>query len=392
MLPENTLAWGRASSCIRELAAFGAMRKKAIGADKVFDFSIGNPSVPAPDCVNDSIAELIKGDSLALHSYTPAAGLPSLREKIAEDLNLRFGLNVDGNNLYVTCGAAASIAISLKAILLDGEEVIAPAPFFPEYRVFTEACGGVLKSVAPREDMQIDLKGIKKALSDKTKAVIINSPNNPSGAIFDEENLRGLAAILKEHSEKSGNTVYIISDEPYRELVYTDEVCHSVIEFYDDTIMCYSFSKSLSIPGERIGYIAVSDRMQSGREVYDSILGAGRCLGYVNPPGLFQQVIERCIGRTSDVEKYRDNKELLCRGLSELGYTFVEPKGAFYLFVKALEPDAKAFSERAKKHELLLVPSNDFGCTGYVRVAYCVSKETIVNSMPAFKALMESYE
>lgn len=392
MLPESTLAWGRASSCIRELAAFGAMRKKAIGADKVFDFSIGNPSVPAPDCVNDSIAELIKGDSLALHSYTPAAGLPSLREKIAEDLNLRFGLNVDGNNLYVTCGAAASIAISLKAILLDGEEAIAPAPFFPEYRVFTEACGGVLKSVAPREDMQIDLEGIKKALSDKTKAVIINSPNNPSGAIFDEENLRGLAAILKEHSEKSGNTVYIISDEPYRELVYTDEVCHSVIEFYDDTIMCYSFSKSLSIPGERIGYIAVSDRMQSGREVYDSILGAGRCLGYVNPPSLFQQVIERCIGRTSDVEKYRDNKELLCRGLSELGYTFVEPKGAFYLFVKALEPDAKAFSERAKKHELLLVPSNDFGCTGYVRVAYCVSKETIVNSMPAFKALMESYE
>ena len=175
-------------------------------------------------------------------------------------------------------------------------------------------------------------------------------------------------------------------------MVYTDEVCHSVIEFYDDTIMCYSFSKSLSIPGERIGYIAVSDRMQSGREVYDSILGAGRCLGYVNPPSLFQQVIERCIGRTSDVEKYRDNKELLCRGLSELGYTFVEPKGAFYLFVKALEPDAKAFSERAKKHELLLVPSNDFGCTGYVRVAYCVSKETIVNSMPAFKALMESYE
>lgn len=392
MLPENTLAWGRASSCIRELAAFGAMRKKAIGADKVFDFSIGNPSVPAPDCVNDSIAELIKGDSLALHSYTPAAGLPSLREKIAEDLNLRFGLNVDGNNLYVTCGAAASIAISLKAILLDGEEVIAPAPFFPEYRVFTEACGGVLKSVAPREDMQIDLKGIKKALSDKTKAVIINSPNNPSGAVYDEENLRGLAAILREHSEKSGNTVYMISDEPYRELVYTDEVCHSVIEFYDDTIMCYSFSKSLSIPGERIGYIAVSDRMQSGREVYDSILGAGRCLGYVNPPSLFQQVIERCIGRTSDVEKYRDNKELLCRGLSELGYTFVEPKGAFYLFVKALEPDAKAFSERAKKHELLLVPSNDFGCTGYVRVAYCVSKETIVNSMPAFKALMESYK
>ncbi len=392
MLPENTLAWGRASSCIRELAAFGTMRKKEIGADKVFDFSIGNPSVPAPDIVNETIAELIKGDSLALHSYTPAAGLPSLREKIAADLNSRFGLNIGINNLYVTCGAAASLSISLRAILLEGEEVIAPAPFFPEYRVFTEASGGVLKAVAPREDMQIDLEGIKNALSDKTKAVIINSPNNPSGAIFDEENLRGLAAILNEHRKKTGNTVYIITDEPYRELVYTDEVCHSVIEFYDDTVMCYSFSKSLSVPGERIGYIAVSDRMKSGKDVYDSILGAGRCLGYVNPPSLFQRVIERCIGQTSDVEKYRENREVLCSGLRELGYEFIEPKGAFYLFVKALEPDAKAFSEKAKKHELLLVPSNDFGCTGYVRVAYCVSKETIVNSMPAFKALMESYK
>lgn len=392
MLPENTLEWGRAGSCIRELSEYGAMRKKEIGEDNVFDFSIGSPSIPAPDCVNDSIAELIKGDSLSLHGYTTAAGLPSLRERIAEDLNERFGINIGIKNLYVTCGAAASLAISLKAIMLQGEEVIVPAPFFPEYRVFVEACGGVVVTVAPRADMQIDLEGIKNALTDKTKALIINSPNNPSGAIFDEENLRGLAELLNEHREKTGNTVYIISDEPYRELVFTDAVCHSVIELYDDTIMCYSFSKSLSVPGERIGYIAVSDRMKSGAEVYDSILGAGRCLGYINPPSLFQRVIERSIGQTSDVEKYRENREVLCRGLRDIGYEFTEPDGAFYLFVKALEPDAKAFSAKAMKHELLLVPSDDFGCTGYVRVAYCVSRKTIESSMPAFKALMDEYK
>ena len=390
-LPENTLAWGRARSCIRTLAEYGAARKAQIGAENVFDFSLGNPSIPAPACVNEAIAELIQGDSVALHGYTTAAGVISLREKIAAELNGRFGLALTPNHLYVTCGAAASLTISLRAVLLPGDEVIAPAPFFPEYRVFTEAAGGVLVPVGPRADMQIDLEGVEKALSAHTKAVIINSPNNPSGVVFDEENIRGLAEILRRHEEKTGSPVFLISDEPYRELVYDGVKVPCALEYYDDAIMCYSFSKSLSIPGERIGYIAVSDRMGCAEDVYASILGAGRCLGFVNPPSLFQRVIERCIGQTSDVSQYQQNRDLLCSGLRELGYEFVEPHGAFYLFVKSPEPDAKAFSERAKKHELLLVPSDDFGCEGYIRIAYCVSADMIRRSMPAFKALMDEY-
>lgn len=390
-LPENTLAWGRARSCIRTLAEYGAVRKAEIGAENVFDFSLGNPSIPAPACVNEAIAELIQGDSVSLHGYTTAAGLVSLRKKLADELNGRFGLALTPDRLYVTCGAAASLTITLRAILLPGDEVIAPAPFFPEYRVFTEAAGGVLVPVAPRDDLQIDLPALEAALTPRTKAVIINSPNNPSGVIFDEENLKGLADILRRHEEKTGETVFLISDEPYRELVYDGVPVPCALTLYDDAIMCYSFSKSLSIPGERLGYIAVSDRMACGEDIYASILGAGRCLGYVNPPSLFQRVIERCLGQTSDVSQYQQNRDLLCSGLRELGYEFIEPHGAFYLFVKSPEPDAKAFSERAKKHELLLVPSDDFGCEGYIRIAYCVSADMIRRSMPAFKALMDEY-
>jgi len=391
MIPENTLGWGRKKSCIRELMEYGAERKAAIGVENVFDFSIGNPNVPAPDCVNEAIAELLKRDNLSLHGYTTAAGILPLREKLAKTLNRQYDLKLRPDLIYVTCGAAASLSISLRAILMPGEEVIAPAPFFPEYRVFTEAAGGVLVSVAPRVDMRIDVDGVKDALTERTKAVIINSPNNPSGVVFDEANLRALAEVLRWHEQKTGKTVYLITDEPYREIVFDGRKVHSGIEYYDDTIMCYSFSKSLSIPGERIGYIAVSNRMASASMVYSSILGAGRCLGYVNPPSLFQQVILKCLGQLSDVEQYRRSRDRLCSGLRELGYYYIEPQGAFYLFLKALEPDAVAFREQAKKHDLLLVPSNDFGCTGYVRVAYCVSEDMIHRAMPAFKALMDDY-
>ncbi len=391
MLPSNTVAWGAARSCIRELAEYGAVRKREIGAENVYDFSIGNPSIPAPACVNEAIAELIRGDSVALHGYTTAAGLLSLREKIAADLNGRFGTHITPDRLYVTCGAAAALTISLRAVLLPGDEVVVPAPFFPEYRVFTEASGGVLVPVPPRADLQIDLDALAAALTPRTKAVIINSPNNPSGVIFDEENLRGLAEILRRHEKKTGEPVYLITDEPYRELVFDGSVVHSAIEFYDDTILCYSFSKSLSVPGERIGYLAVSDRMADGAQLYHSVLGAGRCLGFVNPPSLFQRVIERCIGQTSDISQYRANRDLLCGGLRALGYSFVEPQGAFYLFAKCPIPDAREFSERAKRHELLLVPSDDFGCPGYVRIAYCVSADMIRRAMPAFRALMDEF-
>ena len=409
MLPEKTLGWGLSRSCIRELAEYGAVRKKEIGADNVYDFSLGNPSVPSPAVVDQSILELIRaniaredakasgkplpseGFGGSIHGYTTAAGIPSLRQKIADDLNSSFGLHITPGLIYVTCGAAASLTISLKAVLLPDDEVIAIAPFFPEYRVFTEGQGGKLVVVPAADDFMIDLNAFKAALSDRTRAVIINSPNNPSGAVLSVECVKNMASILKEHEEKTGRTIYLISDEPYREIVYDGVENPCLLNYYDDAIMCYSFSKSLSVPGERIGYIAISDRMTDAANVYASVMGAGRCLGYVNPPALFQRVIERSIGQTADITEYKNNRDLLCKGLSEIGYEYVEPQGAFYLFVKALEPDAKAFSDRAKAHELLLVPSDDFGCTGYVRLSYCVDHSVIERSMPAFKALMEEY-
>ena len=389
---EQPLAWGRARSCIRELAEYGWKRKEEIGADRVFDFSIGNPSIPAPEGVNAAIAELITGDSVALHGYTTAAGLMSLRRRIAEDYLARFGISLDPNRMYVTCGAAAGLAISLRALLLPGDEVVALAPFFPEYRVFVEASGGVLTVVQPRSgDFQLDPAALAAALGPKTKAVIINSPNNPSGVILSRESLTLLAEALRRQSAENGAPIWLICDEPYRELAYDGTEVPSVFEFYDDAVLCYSFSKSMSIPGERIGYLAVGPKASDAAELYAAILGAGRALGYVNPPSLFQRVVERCIGQTSDIMKYVENRDLLLSGLREIGYDCVQPQGAFYLFVRSPETDAKAFSERAKKHELLLVPSDDFGTPGYVRIAYCVSKDMISRSMPAFQALMEEY-
>ena len=391
-LPQDTLGWGKARSCIRELAEYGWKRKEEIGAENVFDFSLGNPSIPAPDCVNAAIADLIRGDSVALHGYTTAAGLMSLRKKLAEDLNARFGLDLDPNRFYVTCGAAAGLAISLRAVLLPGDEVVALAPFFPEYRVFVEASGGKLATVQPRSgDFQLDGEAFADALSERTKAVIINSPNNPSGVILNRESLLELSGMLRRHEEKTGHTVYLICDEPYRELAYDNVEVPCAFHYYDDTILCYSFSKSMSIPGERIGYLAVGSHVKDADEVYAGILGAGRALGYVNPPSLMQRVVERCLGATADIGKYRENRDLLVSGLRALGYDCVEPQGAFYLFVKSPEEDAKAFSERAKKYELLLVPSDDFGVPGYVRIAYCVAKDMIARSMPAFEALMAEF-
>lgn len=392
MLPEKTLAWGQSRSCIRELFEYGAARKAVIGEDKVFDFSIGNPSIPAPDCVNQAIAEALKEDSVQLHGYTSAPGRMSLRQAIADDLNRRYGTAVTGGDIYVTCGAASGLATCMKALLLPGEEVVAFAPFFPEYRVFAEAAGGRLVTVPPRAgDFQIDYEAFEKALTPRTKAVIVNSPNNPSGVVLSAGSIRGLAEILRRRAAENGAPIYLICDEPYRELVYGDVEVPCMMNFYDDTIVCYSFSKSLSIPGERMGYIAVSDKMTDRALVNASVAGAARALGYINAPSLMQRVIEKCLGATADISKYRENRDLLYGGLTALGYECVKPDGAFYLFVKTPEPDAKAFSEKAKEFELLLVPSDDFGCPGYVRVAYCVAKETIENAMPAFAALAKAY-
>lgn len=391
MLPKDKLAWGMSRSCIRELAEYGARRKAEIGADKVYDFSLGNPNVPAPPCVNEAIAELIKEDSTAIHGYTTAAGIMPLRTRLAEDLNERFGTDIRPELIYVTCGAAASLTVSLNAVLLPGDEVIVNAPFFPEYRVFVEGAGGRLVTVQPDDNLEPDIAKLKAAFTDRTRAVIINSPNNPSGAVYSEEYIRALSDALREQEEKTGETVYLISDEPYREIVYGDVKVPCPLKYYDDAIMCYSFSKSLSVPGERIGYIAVNTSMKDAAMVYAAVMGSGRSLGFVNPPSLFQRVIERCVGQTSDISQYKLNRDILCEGLKSIGYEYKEPQGAFYLFLKALEPDAKAFSDRAKAHELLLVPSDDFGCPGYVRISYCVARRTIEDSMPAFKALYEEY-
>ncbi|MCD8067044.1 MAG: pyridoxal phosphate-dependent aminotransferase [Oscillospiraceae bacterium] len=392
VLPESTVKLGTSKSCIRELAAYGAVRKAEIGAENVFDFSLGNPSIPAPDCVNETIAELLKGDSVQLHGYTSAAGNDSLRKAIADDLNARFGTHMEAGLIFVTVGCAGALAISFKATLLSGDEVVALAPFFPEYKVYVENAGGTLVTVQPREgDFQLNLEGLEAAVTERTKAVIINSPNNPSGVILSAESLTELAQVLHTAEAKYGHEIFLICDEPYRELAYDGQEVPCVFHFYENTILCYSFSKSMSLPGERIGYIAVNDRMPERSLVFTSIQGAARSLGYVNAPSLMQRVIEKCLGATSDVSKYKENRDLLVDGLRAMGYQCVRPDGAFYLFVKSPIPDANVFSEHAKKYELLLVPSDDFGCPGYVRIAYCVSRDMIERAMPHFKQLAIEY-
>jgi aspartate aminotransferase len=395
MLNEKNVGLGKVRSSIRELFEYGKKRKAEIGAENVYDFSLGNPSVPAPEDVKNALLEIVENtDPVQLHGYTSAQGDAEVRKVIADYTNERFGTNLTCDNIYMTCGAAASLTITLNALLNVGDEVITVAPFFPEYRVFTEHAGGKLVAVkCDEKTFQLDFNAIKGALSDKTKAVIINSPNNPSGVVYSEEGIKELSKILKEHTKKTGNRVYLISDEPYRELVFDDCIkVPYIMNYYDDSIVCYSYSKSLSLPGERIGYIAVNNKMSDSLDVYAGVCGAGRALGFVCAPALFQQLVKRVYNKTSDISIYKKNRDRLCSALEEYGYTVVKPDGAFYLFVKSLEKDAKAFAERAKKYELLLVAGDDFGCEGYVRISYCVSPQMIEHSLPAFKKLAESYK
>lgn len=393
MINERMERLGKVRSVIRELFEYGKKRKAEIGEDKVFDFSLGNPSVPAPPCVNEAISQLLsEKNSLELHGYTSAQGDASVRKTIAEYLNGRHGTRFTADSIYMTVGAAASLTICLNALVCPGDEVLAFAPFFPEYRVFSEGAGAVFKALPPTEDFQVDPARLAEAITPQTKAVIVNSPNNPSGVVLTEASIKGLCSVLREKSAEYGAPIYLITDEPYRELVYDGVDVPFVSNYYENTLVCYSFSKSLSIPGERIGYIAVTPDMPAASEVYAAVCGAGRALGYVCAPSLFQQVAARCIGATADVSVYRHNRDLLYGALTEYGYTCVKPDGAFYLFVKALEPDATAFCEKAKEKELLLVPADTFGCPGYVRISYCVSTEQIENSLPAFKALAQEYK
>ena len=393
---EKMFGLGSKRSIIREIFEYSKMRAQEIGKENVFDFSLGNPSVPAPAEVNESIKKLLETESsVLLHGYTSAQGDLGVRTSISDNINARFGVGMNPNLIYMTCGAAASLSISLKAVFDEkgGEECIVFAPFFTEYRVFIENAGGKIVVSQPLEKtFQVDIDDFESKINEKTRAVIVNSPNNPSGVVYTEETVKAICEVLKRKSAEYGKVIYLIADEPYRELVYSGVDVPYLMNYYDNTLVCYSYSKSLSLPGERIGYIAVSPKMQDAVNIYLCICGAGRSLGYVCAPSLFQQVIKNCLNAKVNIEAYRENRDLLYDNLTKYGYECVKPDGAFYLFVKALEDDAYKFYEAAKKHEILVVPCDDFGVFGYVRIAYCTSKETVLGALPAFKALSEEYK
>ena len=395
MVSQKMYELGSRRSEIRELFEYGLKRKAEIGAENVYDFSLGNPSVPAPECVKEALADLVLNtDPVALHGYTSAQGAPDVRKACADYVNANFGTKYTADNFYMTVGAAASLTISLSAIAQDGGEVIILAPFFPEYIVFINQAGMTPVTVKCREeDFQIDFDALKKAINKNTKAIIINSPNNPSGVVFSEATIKKLASVLNDAQKELGKDIYIIADEPYRELVYTQGVEVPFIpNYYNNTIVCYSFSKSLSLPGERIGYVLVPNTANKWQDVYFAVCGAGRSLGFVCAPSLFQKIVPKCIGKTADISIYKKNRDILCDALSKYGYKVAQPDGAFYLFVKALEEDSHAFCEKAKKYELLLVPGDSFGYPGYVRISYCVSTEMIEKSLPSFEALSKEYK
>ena len=384
---------GKSPSVIRELFEYGKNRKREIGEDKVFDFSIGNPSVASPDVVNETLIKLITNtEPTLLHGYTSAAGDLTVRQKIAEYLNDTYGTNHRAEYIYLTVGASASLAISLNALINPGDEVIVFAPYFPEYKVFVEKAGGIIKVVLPdTKTFEPDLIDLENEISAKTKAVIINSPNNPTGVVISEETIIKISKLLNKKSLEYNGIIYLLSDEPYRELVFEGDVPF-ITNYYDNTIISYSFSKSLSLPGERIGYLLVSEKCSCKDEVFTAICGAGRALGFICAPTLFQYMIPSCLGVTSDINVYRENREKLYKHLVKLGYEVIKPNGAFYMFVKALEDDATKFMEKAKKHELLLVPSDSFGYPGYVRISYCVSPKMIDASLTAFEKLYKEYK
>lgn len=389
---EKSYALGSKRSIIREIFEYSKIRANEIGADKVFDFSLGNPSVEPPQEVVNSIKELSETENQTLlHGYTSAQGDLSVRTTVANNINSRFNLELTPNNIYMTCGAAASLSICLKAVVNSGDECIVFAPFFTEYRVFVENALGKLVISAPNKDLQIDLTDFESKITENTKAVIINSPNNPSGVVYTEDVISSVCKILEKKQKEYNKVIYLIADEPYRELVYGDIFVPYLMNYYKNTLVCYSYSKSLSLPGERIGYIAVNPEMQDNSNVYLAVCGAGRSLGYVCAPSLFQQVVKKCIDAKVNIDAYKKNRDLLYNSLMEYGYDCVKPDGAFYLFVASPDGDAYSFYEKAKQKEILVVPCDDFGIKGYVRIAYCVDYNRIKNSLESFKALAQEF-
>ncbi len=394
MLNKRMVGLGTQRSVIRELFEFGKKRAREVGAENVFDFSIGNPSVAAPPEVNETAARLIREmDPVILHGYTSAQGDAEARRKIALSIKNRFDFDVNEDNLYLTVGAAAGLCCCLNGLCNPGDEVIVFAPYFPEYKVFIEGAGGTMRLIpADVEAFQIDFSALEEAINEKTKAVIVNSPNNPSGCVYSEETIKKLADLLQAKSAEYGEPIYIIADEPYREIAFDGTFVPYIPRYYNNTLVCYSWSKSLSLPGERLGYIMISDRVSDHELVYAACAGAGRSLGYVNAPGLFQRVCAECAGLTADISIYETNRNLLTKGLRDLGYHVVEPGGTFYMFPRTLIPDDLAFCEKAKDFNLLIVPGTGFGCPGHTRISYCVPTEIAERSLAAFAKLAEFYK
>lgn len=396
MVSEKMHILGTKKSTIRTIFEYGKKRAAEAGAENVYDFSIGNPNVPAPEAVREAIIDILRTvDACELHGYTVAPGLPQVRETIAASINRRFGTDFTGRNLFMTSGAAAAITICFKALHEDyaDDDFIAFAPYFPEYGCFVESVGSKLSVVpANTENFQICFDKFEERLTPKTKAVIINSPNNPSGVVYSEATIKRLAELLMAKEKEFGHPIFLISDEPYRELVYGGLTVPYLPKYYHNTLVCYSWSKSLSLPGERIGYIVVPDEVADFERVYGAIAGAARVLTHVNASALFQRVAARCVDEPSNIAAYERNGNLLYRGLIEAGFACQKPQGAFYLFPKALEEDDRAFCQKAMEYDLLLVPGSDFGCPGYFRAAYCIKESTIKAALPVFKRLAEEYK
>ncbi len=385
----NKTAYGLGSvrSYIREVFEYGRQQAKIVGEENVFDYSLGNPSIPAPEKVNETIINILNTESsIKVHGYTSGPGDDTIREAVAKNLTERFGKVIRPANLFFTCGAAPALMTALTALACEDSEVIAIAPFFPEYKPFIESSGNKFVMVpADTTSFQIDMAALESLVNEHTQAIIVNSPNNPSGVVFSQETLEKVGSILGAAAEKYGHPIYIIADEPYRELVYDGVEVPFIPNVYKDTIVCYSWSKSLSLPGERIGYVLVPDDATDSAELFAAVAGAARMLGHVCAPSLIQRAVAACCDIMPDLEAYDVNRNLLYNGLTEIGYECAKPQGAFYLFVKAPGGDAMAFAEKAKKKNLLIVPSDSFGVPGYFRLSYCVSKEMIERSLPAFK-------
>ena len=390
MYNETAYALGANRSCIRDLFEYGRSRAAIVGNENVYDYSLGNPSIPAPAGVNDAIREILADtDSLLVHGYTSAVGDLATRQAIADDLNARYDASVQPGDLFIGCGAAPELTAVFKALAVPGAEILAIAPYFPEYKPFVEGAGAKFKVVPPDvPGFQIKLDAVEEAITENTVGIIINSPNNPSGVVYTQQTLEALADLLDRKSKEYGHPIYIVSDEPYRELAYGVEVPF-LPSIYANTIICYSYSKSLSLPGERIGYVYVPQQAQDSAALYAAIAGASRQAGHVCAPSLLQKVIARCATLRPDLEAYDRNRKALYEGLTAMGYEMAKPDGAFYLFIKAPGGDANAFSEKAKQKDLLLVPGDGFGCPGYFRICYCVSFEMIQKSLPVFQALIE---